>query len=128
MSQYHAVVWIDHSEARVMHITLDDFEKSLIHGQAHPHLHHKRGVIGSGRAAEDHAFYEKVVAALKGAQEILIVGPASAKEELSRHIAQHHHDMAPKIVGIETVDHPSDGQLLVYARKYFRAADRMRPA
>ena len=32
-----------------------------------------------------------------------------------------------KIIGVETVDHPSDEQLVVYARKYFVAADRMRP-
>jgi hypothetical protein len=28
-------------------------------------------------------------------------------------------------VGVETVDHPSDGQLLKYARSYFKAVDRM---
>jgi hypothetical protein len=31
------------------------------------------------------------------------------------------------IVGVETVDHPSDAQLVAYARKYFIAADRMQP-
>jgi len=28
-------------------------------------------------------------------------------------------------VGIETVDHPTDGQLVAYTRKYFVAKDRM---
>jgi hypothetical protein len=28
---------------------------------------------------------------------------------------------------VETVDHPSDGQLVAFARKYFKAADRMLP-
>jgi hypothetical protein len=41
----------------------------------------------------------------------------------------HHHD--PKlmnvIVGVETVDHPSDAQLVAYARKYLKATDRMQP-
>jgi hypothetical protein len=31
-----------------------------------------------------------------------------------------------KIVGTETVDHPTDNQLVAHARKYFRTADRMR--
>ena len=31
-----------------------------------------------------------------------------------------------KVVGVETIDHPSDGQLVAHARKYFSAADRMR--
>jgi hypothetical protein len=30
-----------------------------------------------------------------------------------------------KIVGVETVDHPSDGQLVAHARHYFKADDRM---
>jgi hypothetical protein len=30
------------------------------------------------------------------------------------------------IAAVETVDHPSDAALVAYARKYFRAADRMR--
>jgi hypothetical protein len=31
------------------------------------------------------------------------------------------------IVGVETVDHPSDAQLVAYATKYFKATDRMQP-
>ena len=40
----------------------------------------------------------------------------------------HNHDpvIAGKVVGIESVDHPSDGQLLAYARHYFVKIDRMR--
>ena len=30
-----------------------------------------------------------------------------------------------KVIGLETVDHPSDGQLVAYARKYFKAKDQM---
>jgi stalled ribosome rescue protein Dom34 len=126
MSHYHAVVWIDHSEAHVMHITPEDVEKSVIHpAKPHAHLHAKSGVVGSGRQVEDSGYYHAVVEALKGAQEILVVGPAKAKLQLIKHIHGHDHDMADKIVGVETVDHPSDGQLLAYARKYFVAKDQM---
>jgi hypothetical protein len=31
------------------------------------------------------------------------------------------------IVGVETVDHPSDAQLVAHARHYFEAEDRMLP-
>jgi hypothetical protein len=33
--------------------------------------------------------------------------------------------MAELVVGIETVDHPTDGQLIAYARKYFIAKDAL---
>jgi hypothetical protein len=31
------------------------------------------------------------------------------------------------IAGVETVDHPSDAQLVALARHYFKAEDRMLP-
>jgi hypothetical protein len=126
MSHYHAVVWLDHSEAHVMHIAPDDVEKSVIH-PANPHrqVHSRKGTLGTGRAPEDHAYYHAVVDALKGAQEVLIVGPASAKLQLVKHIHAHDGAMVDKIIGVETVDHPTDGQLVAYARKYFAAKDQM---
>jgi hypothetical protein len=39
----------------------------------------------------------------------------------------HPHDpaLAKVIAGIETVDHPSDPQLVAYAKAYVKATDRM---
>ena len=55
MSHFHAVVWLDHSEAHVMHIAPDDVEKSVIHpSKPHQKLHAKAGTVGAGRKAEDH--------------------------------------------------------------------------
>jgi len=133
MSHFHAVVWIDHAEAHVMHISPEDIESSVLRPQnPHRNLHHKRGMdkggaVGSGRTAEDQLFYHEVVEALKGAQEILVVGPANAKLHLIKHIHQHDPLMSDRVIGVESVDHPSDAQLVAYARKYFTAADRMRP-
>jgi hypothetical protein len=42
-----------------------------------------------------------------------------------KYIDKHEHGFAQRIVGVETLDHPTDGQLLAYARQYFRAKDRM---
>ncbi len=126
MSHYHAVVWLDHSEAHVMHIAPDDVEKSVIHpSKPHQKLHSKSGAGGAGRKAEDHNYYHAIVEALKGTQEILVVGPAQAKLQLIKHIHSHDHGLVDKVVGVETIDHPSDGQLVAYARKYFVAKDRM---
>lgn len=128
MSHYHAVVWLDHSEAHVMHISLDDVEKSIVHpAKPHSHLHAKSGTVGAGRQAEDKSYYHAIVEALSGAQEILVVGPAQAKLQLIKHIHAHDQAMADKVIGVETIDHPSDAQLVAYARKYFVAKDRMLP-
>jgi len=126
LSHYHALVWIDHSEAHVIHVSPDDVEKSVIHPkQPHHKLHSRVGTIGSGRAPEDQDYYHQVVQALAGATEILVVGPAQAKLQLIKHIQAHDPELMTKIVGVETVDHPTDGQLVSYALKYFRVKDLM---
>lgn len=126
MSHYHAVVWLDHSEAHVMHISPDDVEKSVVHpSKPHQHLHSKSGTVGNGRSAEDKTYYHAIAEALKGAQEILVVGPAQAKLQLIKHINTHDQALSDKVVGVETIDHPTDGQLVAYARKYFVAKDKM---
>ena len=126
MSHYHAVVWLDHAEAHVMQISPDDVEKSIVYPvNPHIHLHSRRGTLGSGRQAEDTDYYHAIVEALKGAQEILVVGPAQAKLQLIKHIHAHDHAMVDKVVGVETVDHPTDAQVVAYARKYFVAKDRI---
>ena len=128
MSHYHATVWLDHSEAHVMHVSPDDVEKSVVHPTKPPlQLHSRSGTLGSGRMAEDKEYYQDVTEALRGAQEILVVGPAQAKLQLIKHIHARAPDMVKNIVGVETVDHPTDGQLVAYARKYFVAKDHMLP-
>ena len=128
MSHTHAIVWIDHAEAHVMHISPDDVENSVVKpANPHRHLHNKRGAVGFGHAPEDQHYYHEVVDALRGTKEILVVGPSNAKLNLIKHIHAHDHELIANVIGVETVDHPSDAQLVAYARKYFEAADLMLP-
>jgi stalled ribosome rescue protein Dom34 len=124
----HAVVWIDHHEARVFHFSPTDVE-SLVLRPDHPtrHIHHKANSIGSGHASEDHNFLQAVAQSIADAGAVLVTGPANAKSELVKHINQHDPKLMKVIVGVETVDHPSDKQLVAYAKHYFKAADRMQP-
>jgi stalled ribosome rescue protein Dom34 len=127
MSHYHVVVWIDHREAQVIHFNPQDAETSVIHPKSrHEHLHHKQGAIGSGRAPEDHVYYQSVADAISDAGEVLIVGPSTAKLEFFKHLQQHAPALAARVVSVETVDHPTGGELLKFARRHFEADDRMR--
>ena len=127
MSFNHAVVWLDHSEAHVMHFDSEAAESEKIRARSkHQHLHHKAGALGAGHSPEDQKYYHEVAHAVADALEILIVGPSTAKLGLMKHMQKHDHAVAEKVVGIESVDHPSDGQLLAYARHYFDRVDRMR--
>ena len=126
MDNFHAVVWIDHDEAHVIHFNRDTDEELTVRSRHRKgHLHHKRGQVGAGRIPEDQHFFDEVAIALAGAAEILIVGPANAKDEFGKHLRTHDKALAAVVVGTERVDHPTDGQLLKFARSYFHAADQM---
>jgi len=125
---YHAVVWIDHREARVFHFNPTDIERLVLHpDNPTKHIHHKANSIGSGHAAEDHTYLQAVAQSVADAGAVLITGPANAKTELVKHIRQHDPKLMKVIAGVETVDHPSDGALVAHARKYFKVEDRMQP-
>jgi stalled ribosome rescue protein Dom34 len=126
MSLNHAVVWIDHQEAHVMFLSEQAGDAEVIRTKAiHPHLHHKGGEIGSGRVELDSKYLHSVVQAVKDSREILILGPGFAKLELIKYAHRHNAAVAEKIVGVETVDHPTDKEILAYARKFFYKVDRM---
>ena len=124
----HAVVWIDHHEARVFHVNADEVEKLVLKPHnPHVHLHHKANSIGSGHASEDHAFLHSVVEAVGATRSVLITGPGLAKTALVKHIAKHNPSVMEHVAGVESIDHPTDGALVAHARHYFRAADKMTP-
>jgi hypothetical protein len=124
----HAVVWIDHHEAKIFRFDSEVSEAThhvVRDEQSPPHLHHKANSIGSGHVPVNHAYLEKVASDISDAKAILIVGPSSAKHELYKHLEQHHHALLTLIAGVETMDHPGDGPLLAHAAQSFLAAARL---
>ena len=123
---FHVAVWLDHSEARLFSLGLTGEDEVTIHAHGQGHIHHKSGSVGGGKAIEDTHFFRDIATALKDAGEILIAGPGSAKDELVRYIQCETPNLQGRIVGVEKMDHPTDNQILTFARRYFRAADRIR--
>ena len=124
MSSLHAAVWIDHNEAKIFHIDDETLDADVIRPRKHLSRHPTQTAERSHPADEQHFFHE-VAEAVESAREILVVGPGKAKLEFIKHVQKHDHALEPKIIGVETVDHPTDGQLVAFVRRYFRAADRM---
>jgi stalled ribosome rescue protein Dom34 len=118
---FHAVVWIDHHEARIFHFSASESDVVVVrpHDPVR-HIHHKANTIGSGHAAEDHAFLQEVADALADAGAILITGPANEKTVLINHIEKHAPALKAKIKGVETLGRPTDGEILALARKFFK--------
>jgi stalled ribosome rescue protein Dom34 len=123
---FHAVVWIDRKQARVFHFGVDEADKIVVHPE-HPvrDVHH--GDHGDGRRpAEDRSYFDAVANSIADVGAILIVGPSGEKHEFAKYLAEKRPAIRAHVEGVEAVDHPSDGQLLDFARRYVKAADRMR--
>jgi stalled ribosome rescue protein Dom34 len=126
MPHRHAAVWIDHHEAKIFHVDRENVDAQTVQAPQRHVQRHPTVTAEKSHPAQAEHFYHEVAEALEGSDEVLVVGPATAKLEFIKHVHKHDHALAPKIVGVETVDHPTDGELLKYVRRYFRAADRMR--
>jgi stalled ribosome rescue protein Dom34 len=126
MSHYHSVVWIDHQKATVWQFTSTEGERTLVHSHdQHQKVHGRKSTHGGHRHPADAKFFEEVAAALSGTHEILIIGPAEAKQEFANFLKVKHEPLAKGVVALETADHPSDAEVLSYARRHFKALDRM---
>jgi stalled ribosome rescue protein Dom34 len=120
-THFHAIVWIDHSQAKVFHVGLSGQDEVDLHPhQPTRHLHHKANSIGSGHAGFDKEFFAQVMNAISDAGEILIIGAGSAREELAKYLREQHSGIGERIVAVEAADHPSDREIVAYARKYFK--------
>ena len=118
----HVVVWIDQVEAKIYHIEPDGFEVGKVKA---PQQHLTRKNEEQGHHSGHEQFFQEVAALLKNAEEILVVGPSSAKLDFLRYVHKHDSLLASRILGMETLDHPTDGQLVAYVRHYFLGKDRM---
>jgi len=126
MSRYVAM-WIDHKEARIFHVHADQIDSATITAPLQ-NIHHKhpKGPEGVREHPDDaERFFHAVAQSLEGTDKILIVGPATAKLELLKYVHKHHLGLERRIAGVETVDHPTDGQVLAYAKNYFKLNERL---
>jgi hypothetical protein len=126
MQTQHAVVWLDHRAAKIFFFDRDHAQELKI-AATNPidQVHKHAGTREGGRIVMDADLMNNIVKALEPAAEWLFTGPGNAKDELAKHVKNHHNVLASRIIGVESADHPTDGQILAMARKYFRAADRM---
>ena len=119
MSLHHAVLKIDHQHAEILQFDAEHLQAQKIKAHStHTHQH------GSAVRTE-HAFFGEVCDALKGIAEVLVAGGHQAQADFRHYVEKHRPQVMQQIVGWETVDHPSEGQLVALAKKHFKSIDRM---
>ncbi len=116
LDQY--VVWIDDNEARILQVASRLNHELSIHAlivRNDPTLPASDEV---GISKPDRYFH-RVARALDIANEIVIVGPSATKDEFTKFLHKHEHAIDPRILGVESIDDPTDSQLVAFAELYF---------
>ncbi|HWA88774.1 MAG TPA: hypothetical protein VG889_01980 [Rhizomicrobium sp.] len=124
---FHAVVWLDRREARIFEFGGEDIRFQRIRNENAGHIHHKAGSVGAGHAPVEGEYLAAIAKALVPVHEILLTGPAQTKTELTRWLEKHAPEIAERVLGVETLDRFSDGEIVAFARKFFAREDRMTP-
>jgi len=119
MSLFHAVVWLDHHAAQVLQFDAEHVQAQKVKSHSHHTKQHGSAV------RTEHEFFGEVCDALAGITEVLVTGSKTAQADFKHYVEKHRAAVAKQIVGYETVDHPSENQLVAFARQYFLKFDRM---
>ncbi len=127
-AQTHAAVWLDHRQARIFHVDLDGFDEQTLQAPAH-HVHrHPKGATEQAAHPEDERrFFAEVAKALAPSDQILVLGPSTAKSAFLAYARAHVPALVGKIAHVETSDHPTDKQIVAHVRDHFKVpAPRLR--
>ncbi len=127
-------LWIDHRKALIVAVTDKGEEIRLIISKVEKQPG-RSGGIRSTKPYEAHLvpaddsrerkftghlniYYNAVIASIRDAESILILGPGEAKGELKKRLVRNK--LGGRIVGIETIDRMTDHQVAAKVRRYFK--------
>lgn len=122
--QRDVALWIDHRQAVIAVVTGDTEDLTRILSGIEKHVRFSAGEGGAedsrDKRFEGHLnqYYDKVIASLRDATSILILGPGEAKHEVEKRLRDA--GLGKAIVGVETADKMTDPQIAASARRRFR--------
>ncbi len=128
-------LWIDHRQATIVTMTEKGEETSEIFSEAEKQLRRSgdsplKGPYDAFQVPADdsrqraftgelNTYYDEVIAHIRDADSILIMGPGAAKHELQKRLEKNR--LGGKVVGVETVDNLTEPQIAAKARQCFAA-------
>src|SRR3972149_9025552 len=126
-------VWIDHRKAIIAAMTDKGEETSLIISRVEKQLRRSgdsplKGSYEPSQVPADDSrqkafaghlniYYDAVIGCIRDAESILIFGPGEGKGELKARLERNN--LGGRIVGIDTADRMTDGQIAAKVRQHF---------
>ena len=125
-------LWIDHREAVIVFVTDEGEETKRIISNIEQDVRFSAGsrsMDGWQEASPEdmrdrrsenqlNRYYDDVIAQIRDAESVLIMGPGEAKGELEKRL--EGKKLRGRIVSIQTVDKMTDRQIAAEVRKHFR--------
>jgi len=123
-----AGLWIDHRKAVIAVVSDEGEEIKTIESivEKHPGVHSTTPYESQKVQADDsrereftghlRGYYDETIAAVRGADLILIFGPGEAKGELKKRLEKDKVDA--RVVSVEAADKMSDRQIVSKVREY----------
>ena len=133
MKKYTAGVWIDHRKALMVFVTPAGERSTHIVSKVESQLRRSGDSPMKGRYASDQVpaddsrqnaltgelniYYDAVVAALRNAASLIILGPGEAKGELKKRLVKNK--LGGRVCAVEAADKMTDRQIAAKVREYF---------
>jgi stalled ribosome rescue protein Dom34 len=124
-------LWIDHRKAVIVSVSDEKDVTTLIESHVDKHVRYSGGARsgashgsqeGTGEDTRERHFegqlgkyYDEVIAQVRDAEAIVILGPGEAKGELKTRL--EHAGLGARIVGVETFDKLTDRQIAAIVRE-----------
>lgn len=119
MAFHHAVLLIDHQHAEILQFDAGHVQAQKL--QAHRRYTRQHG----SEVRTEHEFFAQVCDALGDIGEVLVAGGRQAQADFRHYVEKHRPALAKQIAGWETVNSPSEGELLALAKQHFLKTDKM---
>ncbi len=114
----HAVAYIDRHAAKVVQFDSESSEIKRLSEHTVNTRQHNSGV------RTEHEFFAEVCTALANISSVLVVGSHLSQAAFKHYVEAHRPALSRQIIGWETVDHPTDGELIALARDYVAGHER----
>ena len=127
----HIGIWIDHKQAYV--IWYESGRVDMIPSNIEPPAHYSGGTQLGGKLNQKgdvelrhndrfrlqlNKYYQQIIAALKDADSIFIMGPGEAKVEFGKTIKKSKA-MQKRLLKVETADKMTKNQMIAHVRKFY---------